>query len=143
MLSYHLWKLQKYTDKTGFQIPPNVCGPGLTIYHVGSIIVNGNVKIGRNCKLYSGVLIGWQHPGEPCAQIGDDVFIGSGAKIIGNVHIGSRVTIGQNCVITHDIPDDTTVVVDNRGYRYLASDITDVHGQAMSLRKSVQSDAEK
>lgn len=56
------------------------------------------------------MLIGHKIPGGGSAVIGDNVFIGAGAKIIGRVKIGNNVVIGQNCVITKDIPDNTTVV---------------------------------
>ena len=58
---FMLWwlrKLRKYSHITGFQIPPNVCGKGLTIWHWGPIIINPAAKIGENCTLYPGVLIG-------------------------------------------------------------------------------------
>jgi serine O-acetyltransferase len=42
--------------------------------------------------------------------IGDNVYIGPGAKIVGNVHIGNNVAIGANCVVTKDIPDNSVVV---------------------------------
>lgn len=47
-------------------------------------------------------------------MIGNNVFIGSGTKIIGAVKIGDNVTIGQNCVIVKDIEDGQTVVLDNK-----------------------------
>lgn len=93
--AYYLYKLRKASYVTGFQIPPFTCGKGLIIYHWGSIIINGNVKIGQNCVLYPGVLIGWKGPKERgCAEIGNNVFIGSGTKIIGPVKIGNNVIIG-------------------------------------------------
>ncbi|MCH4017755.1 MAG: serine acetyltransferase [Prevotella sp.] len=105
-----LYKLRRLSYKTGFQIPPNVCGPGLTIYHWGPIIINSNVCIGHNCVLYPGVLIGWKGPKNPaCAVIGDHVFIGSGTKIIGGVHIGNHVTIAPNSIVVKDIEDNTVV----------------------------------
>jgi len=107
---YYLHKLRNLAYKTGFQIPPNVVDMGITIYHWGSIIINQNCKIGKNVTLYPGVLIGWKSPNTPCPQIGDNVFIGAGTKVIGNVKIGDNVIIGQNCVITKDIPDNTVVV---------------------------------
>ena len=110
MTLYYYHKLNKLSYKTGFQIPPNVCGPGLNIYHFGYIIINASTRIGKNVTLYPGVLIGWKNVGENCPVIGDNVFIGSGSKIIGNIHIGNDVTIGQNCVVVKDVPDGTTVV---------------------------------
>ena len=55
---------------------------------------------------------------EGAAIIGDNVFIGAGTKIIGSVKIGNNVTIGQNCVIVKDIPDNCVVVNDAK-LRYL------------------------
>ena len=107
---YHLHLLRKESHITGFQIPPHTCGKGLTIWHWGPIIVNGEARLGDNCTLYPGVLIGHKMPGGGAATIGDNVFIGAGTKIIGHVKIGDNVTIGQNCVITKDIPDNSTVV---------------------------------
>ncbi len=111
MRLYWLRKLRKLSYITGFQIPPNTVDEGLTIWHWGAIIINPKAKIGSNCTLYPGVLIGHKEEGQPAPVIGNNVFICSGAKIIGNVHIGNNVVIGHNCVVTHDIPENTKVVV--------------------------------
>lgn len=107
---YYHAQLRKYARITGFQIPPFTCGKGLTIWHWGTIIVNGATKIGDNCILHTGVLFGHKNPNEGCPQIGNNVFIGSGTKIIGNITIGDNVVIGQNCVITKDIPANSIIV---------------------------------
>ena len=107
---YYLHKLRKYSHITGYQIPPHIISKGLTIWHWGPIIINPSASIGENCTIYPGVLIGHKNPGEGCAVIGNNVFIGAGTKIIGRVKIGNNVIIGQNCVITKDIPDNTTIV---------------------------------
>lgn len=60
---YHLSKLRKESHITGFQIEPDTCGKGLTIWHWGPIIVNGKARIGENCTLYPGVLIGHKSSG--------------------------------------------------------------------------------
>lgn len=109
--TYYLWKLRKLAYKTGFQIAPNAVGPGLQLIHFGPINVNENCRIGRNATLYWGVMMGWKGAGLPCPQIGDNAFICSGTKIIGDVHIGDNVTIGQNCVVTKDVPSNSLVVV--------------------------------
>lgn len=108
--TYYLWKLRKLAYKTGFQIAPNAVGPGLQLIHFGPINVNENCRIGRNATLYWGVMMGWKGAGQPCPQIGDNAFICSGTKIIGDVHIGDNVTIGQNCVVTKDVPSNSLVV---------------------------------
>lgn len=106
---YYLHRLRSLSYKTGYQIPPNTCGPGLGILHYGTIIIHNNVRIGANCTLHTSVLIGLKQ-GEPLATIGDNVFIGAGTKIIGDVTIGDDVVIGQNCVIVKDIPSGSVVV---------------------------------
>ena len=80
------------------------------------IFISEGAKIGKNCVILHQVTIGSNtlpdSPGRGCPTIGDNVFIGCGAKIIGNVHIGSNVRIGANCVVTRDVPDNATVVME-------------------------------
>ena len=120
MRIYWLYRLRKLGYKTGFQIPPNTCGKGLTIWHWGPIIINPATRIGENCTLYPGVLIGHKSAKDgKSATIGNKVFIGAGTKIIGDVHIGDNVTIGQNCVITKEITTGSVVVLENSQLRNL------------------------
>ncbi len=103
---FYYWRLRVYGYKTGFQIPPNVCGPGLQIFHYGWIIINEKTRIGKNLTIYPGVEIGHKsrEGGAPC--IGDNCFIGAGTKIFGPIHIGNNVTIAPNSIVTKDIPDN-------------------------------------
>ena len=93
--------------KTGFQIPPHTCGKGLQIWHYGYLIINSAVRIGDNVTLYPGVEIGEKDGG--CPTIGDNVFIGAGAKIFGPIKIGNNVTIAANAVVVKDVPDNAVV----------------------------------
>jgi serine O-acetyltransferase len=83
-------------------------GPGFVILHSMGIVINSQTRGGRNVILEHGVTIGSEKGQSPI--LGDDVYIGAGAKIIGAVRIGSRVKIGANAVVTRDVPDDATVV---------------------------------
>lgn len=103
------YRLKRLSYKTGFQIPPNTIGKGLTIFHYGFIIVNGKTKIGNNCILYPGVEIGHKKRGERAPQIGNNCFIGAGVKIFGAIRIGDNVTIAANAVVVKDIPDNCIV----------------------------------
>jgi serine O-acetyltransferase len=87
-------------------------GPGLYIGHFGQIIVHPKVSIGKNCSLSQGVTIGLSNRGENvgAATIGDEVFIGPGAKVIGKVNIGNRAAIGANAVVLKDVPDQAVAV---------------------------------
>ena len=68
--------------------------------------------IGSNCNLSHGVTIGVTRRGDKMGVpiIGDNVYIGPGAKIIGRVNIGNNAAIGANCVVTKDVPDFGVVV---------------------------------
>lgn len=91
----------------GFTIPLNAFGPGLSIAHYGSIVVNGNAKIGRNCRIHSDVNIGETGGGAP--TIGDNVYIGPGAKIFGPITVGDHVAVGANAVVNTDVPSNVSV----------------------------------
>ena len=83
-------------------IPLNVFGPGLSIAHFGSIVVNGNAKVGENCRIQDSVTIGATNGESDAPVIGNNVFIGSGARIIGKVNIASDIAIGANAVVVKD-----------------------------------------
>jgi serine O-acetyltransferase len=105
---------RRYMFKFGISIDRNTeLGPGLYINHFGGIVVGGSVRIGKNCYLCQGVTIGrdFQQGIEKKGPIiGDDVFIGAGAKIIGNVIVGNNVFIGANAVVVDNIPDNCIAV---------------------------------
>ncbi|NJD08033.1 MAG: serine acetyltransferase [Methylococcaceae bacterium] len=107
-ITYH--RLHSLELKLGFSIPPNVFGPGLSIAHYGCIAVNHNTKVGRNCRIHEGVTIGATGDNSDAPQIGNNVFIGSGAKIIGNVKIADRVAIGANAVVVKSILEENITV---------------------------------
>ena len=109
LLLYYRAKLNRLSIKTGFQIPPNVVDQGLTIWHWGPIIVNENARIGKDVTLNPLVVIGHKVPGGGCPVIGDNCFIGAGAKIFGDIHIGNNVTVAPNAVVVKDVPDNTIV----------------------------------
>lgn len=107
---YSLWVLRRMAYKTGFQIPCNVCGPGLTIWHFGSIVVNEHSRIGENCTFLPGVIVGHKKTGNGCPCIGNNVPLMGGCKVFGDITIGDNVTIGPMAVIVKDVPTNCTVV---------------------------------
>ena len=101
------------TYKFGIGIPvQTVIGSGLFIGHFGGIFINGNCVIGKNVNISHGVTLGQASRGkrEGFPILGDNIYIGPGAKVIGAVRIGNNVAIGANCVVTKDIPDNSVVV---------------------------------
>jgi serine O-acetyltransferase len=102
-----------YTYKFGISIPFETrVGSGFYIGHFGGIVVNEGSVIGKNCNLSHGVTLGEAQRGERkgCPVLGDNVYVGPGAKIVGAVRIGHDVAIGANCVVTKDVPDHSVVV---------------------------------
>ena len=100
---------------TNIELPPQVAiGPGLFLPHTGYIVVASNVVIGRHCVITQGVTIGHRSGGSVLSlagpAIGDRVYIGPGAVILGPISIGDDVLIGANAVVTRSVPDRAVVV---------------------------------
>ncbi len=81
---------------------------GFVIMHPVGIVINSKVRGGTNVTLESGVVIGDEKGQSPV--LGNNVFVGAGAKIIGPVTIGNNVKIGANAVVTKDAPDGSTML---------------------------------
>lgn len=99
--------------KFGISIPPGTnIGSGFLIGHFGAIIVDAGCTIGKNCNISQCVTLGkasrGKNKGSPV--LGDNVYLGPGAKVVGAVTIGNNVAIGANCVVTRDVPDNAVVV---------------------------------
>lgn len=78
---------------------------------LNGIVISHHAKIGKNCIINHRVTIGEGKNGAP--TIGDNVMIGTGANIIGGITIGNNVKIGAGCIVTTDIPDNATVVMEH------------------------------
>lgn len=109
LLPFYVRRYMKLGRITGFQIPINSIKEGLTIWHYGMIIINQDTRIGRNCTLRPDIVLGHKDGEEKSPTIGDEVTINSGARIIGNVHIGDDVIVAPNAVVTRDVPSHCIV----------------------------------
>jgi serine O-acetyltransferase len=103
-IAAHLWRGVPGLDLSGTPI-----GPGLFISHGQTTILSAE-RIGANLQVHQGVTVGWDYRGERRPIIGDDVFIGAGAKILGAVTIGDGARIGANAVVVCDVPAGATAV---------------------------------
>lgn len=101
-------------------------GAGLSIAHHGYIVVRAAAVIGENCSLRPGVVIGKKLTDDINAAIlGNNVDIGVGAKILGDVQIGNNVMIGANAVVTKNVPDNAIVAgIPARVLRYRNEDVS-------------------
>jgi serine O-acetyltransferase len=104
--------LHRYAIRFGLDISRDTrIGSGLYIGHFGGIVVNASVVIGDNCNLSQGVTLGQinRGPKAGCPVIGNNVYIGPGAKIIGNIRVGDHAAVGANAVVVDDVPSNSTV----------------------------------
>ena len=110
MSTYYRIRKNYLGEKLGFTIHKNVFGPGLRIWHYGNIVVNAYARVGRNCKLHGDNCIGNDGFGSKSPRIGDNVDIGVGAKIIGDIQIASNVIIGAGAVVNKDFLEENIVI---------------------------------
>lgn len=87
-------------------------GAGFCLLHGGTVVINSESEIGVNCTISHGVTIGHtlggKHPGAP--RIGNRVFVGPGAVILGGITVGDDAAIGANAVVTNDVAAGAVVV---------------------------------
>ncbi len=109
------WRLvlRHFQIKYGFQIYPETqIGEGLYLGHWGNLVINPKTKIGKNCNIAQGVTIAQSNRGknEGVPEIGDEVWIGPNAVIVGNIKIGNNVLIAPNSYLAEGVPDNSLVI---------------------------------
>ncbi len=98
---------------TGVEIHPGArIEPGFFIDHGMGVVIGETTEIGKNVTLYQGVTLGGTglDRGKRHPTLGDNVVVGAGAKVLGNIKIGNNVKIGAGSVVVHSVPDNCTVV---------------------------------
>lgn len=104
---YWSWRLYRQSVRCGFEVPLNCFGPGLSMSHRGPIIIGEHVRVGANCRINVSVTIG-PAPGPPpeiSPVIGDNCYIGTGARIFGAVVLGDNLVVGANSVVNRSFPE--------------------------------------
>lgn len=98
---------------TGVEIHPGAkIGPGFFIDHGMGVVIGETSEIGSDVTLYQGVTLGGtgRERGKRHPTLGNNVVVGAGAKVLGNIKIGNNVKIGAGSVVVHAVPDNCTVV---------------------------------
>jgi serine O-acetyltransferase len=131
-LSVVLYRLQVWASQHHIPVLPFICdtinrlfwgvvigravqiGPGLCFSH-GNVVIDGVVKIGRDCIINPYVTIGLSAKGDPeislCGPtIGDNVYIGTGARVLGSITVGNKAKIGANAVVLDNVPANFTAI---------------------------------
>lgn len=110
---YYRLRLRRLSMKSQIQIQPSVkIGEGFYIAHLGRIIINPRVTIGKNVNISTGVVIGQENRGKRVGvpTIGNECWIGANAVIVGNITIGNDVLIAPLAFVNFDVPDHSIVV---------------------------------
>ena len=98
---------------TGIEIHPGAqIGQGVFIDHGMGVVIGETAIIGDRCLIYQGVTLGGtgKETGKRHPTLGENVVVGGGAKVLGNIQIGNEVRIGAGSVVLRDVPSDCTVV---------------------------------
>ena len=98
---------------TGIEIHPGATlGPGFFIDHGMGVVIGETTEVGQNVTLYQGVTLGGTgtERGKRHPTLGDNVVVGAGAKVLGNIKLGNNVKVGAGSVVVHSVPDNCTVV---------------------------------
>ena len=114
---YYLFRIKRMDSHANASMGTHIgfasakfASPPILPHGLNGIIVSNDSVISKGCTIYHQVTIGGGKGGAPI--IGNNVFIGAGAKIIGPITIGDNVKIGAGCVVVEDIPSESTVVME-------------------------------
>jgi len=86
--------------------------PGVVIDHGIGVVIGSTASVGRGTLIYHGVTLGTRKPcsGKRHPDVGENVMIGTGAKILGPIRVGNNAVVGANAVVLEDVPDGAVVV---------------------------------
>jgi serine O-acetyltransferase len=134
------WRHRASGFRLGISIPyATRIGPGLHIAHHGGIVVSHLAVLGRDCTISQGVTLGWKPgPRGGAPRIGNEVYIGPGAKVIGGITVGDGAVIGANAVVTADVPAGAVVagiparvIGQGRAHDYVVHRSTELQGSGV------------
>lgn len=100
----------KFGNKIGFTIGANTCGENIHLWHIGNIVINGYAKLGKNCILHGNNCIGNNGKDIKAPKIGDNVDIGVGAIIIGDVEIADNIVIAAGAVVNKSFTEKNITI---------------------------------
>jgi serine O-acetyltransferase len=129
------WLSQLARWLTGIEIHPGATiGSGLFIDHGMGVVIGETAEIGNDVTLYHGVTLGGTslNKGKRHPTLGDRVTVGAGAKVLGNIYIGSDSRVGANAVVVKSVPENSVVVgvpgqIVKRSQPHRASDAPDLN----------------
>ena len=126
---------EKNVHRTGIEIHPGATiGKGLFIDHGMGVVIGETAEIGDNCLIYQGVTLGGtgKEKGKRHPTLGNNVMVGSGAKVLGPFKVGNNVKIAAGAVVLEEIPDNCTAVgvparIVRRGGEKVCQELDQIH----------------
>ena len=94
----------------GLHISPNTCSKGLRIMHLGSILINGDAHVGKDCRFHINTALVAGGTNGDAPYLGDDIVLGVGSTVLGNVRIANGVAIGAGAVVNKDVLEEGIAV---------------------------------
>lgn len=107
------WISERAKRRTGIEIHPAAkIGRGVLIDHGMGVVIGETAEVGDGCTIYQGVTLGGtgKDTGKRHPTIGNNVLIGSGAKVLGPFRVGNNARIAAGAVVLNEVPDDATAV---------------------------------
>lgn len=105
---YYKWRYHGLSLKLGFSMPFYAFGKGLSLPHRGTIIISTTCRFGENCRIHACVNIGASGGNKNAALVGNNVYIGPGVQIVGEITIADGVCIGAGAVVVKSIEEPNT-----------------------------------
>ena len=129
------WISQHAKKTTGIEIHPGATiGKGLLIDHGSGVVIGETAEIGDNCTIYQGVTLGGtgKDKGKRHPTLGNNVMVGSGAKILGPFKVGDNAKVAAGAVVLEEVPENCTAVgvparIVRKGGQKVACDMDQVH----------------
>ena len=106
----YMIRLLRIQNKYCLHVPINTCKKGLHIMHVGPVLINGTARLGENCSLHINTAIVAGGTNDIAPVVGDNVVVGVGASVVGDVHVSDGVAIGANSVVCKSINESNIAV---------------------------------
>lgn len=103
-------RLNRIQNKYALHIPINTCGRGLKIMHIGPVLMNGRVTVGKDCSFHINTALVAGGTSDDVPYLEDGVVVGIGAVVLGNVHVARNVAIGANAVVNKNVADENIAV---------------------------------
>ena len=126
LFAIHYRNLHQLSARLGFSIPLNVFGPGLSIVHYGTIVVSPNAKVGANCRIHPSTCIGASGGKSEAPTIGDNVYIGPGAKIYGDIELANNIAVAANAAVNKSFLEEGILIAGVPAKKIKEVDITTI-----------------